>query len=56
MQINVNNINSMMQDQIYIYQICSEHPECKKCPIKEKGYIQANNSIWSCQNAVEIQR
>ena len=41
-------------DTSYIENICKTHPECKDCPVLEKGAIQTvtNGTIYSCSTAI----
>ena len=53
MQINID-MGQMAQENAQILQMCAEHNGCIDCPIKEKGYIQINQSKWSCENASKV--
>ena len=53
--IDIEQMMQMQQEQQMVMQICKEHDGCVGCPIKEKGYIQINQSKWSCDNASKVQ-
>ena len=42
--ININNFVSSDE----FMKICTEHPECKNCPLKDKD-IQLKNGITRCE-------
>ena len=52
--IDIGQMMQMQQEQQMVMQICKEHYGCVGCPIKEKGYIQINQSKWSCENASKV--
>ena len=41
-------------DTSYIENVCKTHPECKDCPVMEKGAIKTttNGTIYSCSTAI----
>ena len=41
------NINNMAGNQEFM-KICSEHPECKDCPLKDKD-VQLQNGMTRCE-------
>ena len=55
MQINVN-MTQMAVEAEQVYQMCANHKECNGCPIKESGAIQTESSVWSCENASNVQK
>lgn len=56
MNINIAQLLQMQQEQEIILQMCKEYKDCIGCPIKENGYVQINQSKWSCENASEVQK
>ena len=52
--IDIGQMMQMQQEQQMVMQICKEHDGCVGCPIKEKGYIQINQSKWSCENESKV--
>ena len=55
MQINMD-MGQMALESEQVYQMCASHKECKDCPIKENGAINTGTSIWSCENASNVQK
>lgn len=41
------NINNMVGSQEFM-KICSEHPECKDCPLKDKD-VQLQSEMTRCE-------
>lgn len=44
--ININNMN-MASNQEFM-QICSEHPSCEGCPLRDKD-VKLQNSMTRCE-------
>lgn len=43
--ININDINTASNQEFM--KICSEHPECKDCPLKDED-VQLQSGITRC--------
>lgn len=43
------NINDMVNNNEFIH-ICTQHPECKDCPLKE-GDMNIQNSVVRCETS-----